>query len=179
MEDIRIYYLAFSVEKRNPMPVDIQSLDQTLFGVDLTSLESIDAFTSRYTNDELMSIIRNSNILSEEYLNGELNVIDNRNHKFPVILSDTFLEFDIVKFISANIEDKALMNKIYNIYNRECKNIPGINAEEFNEDINNKNAKSIIFRLYFLPYYNFRIIELACLGFYKQMQVKKEHKKNN
>lgn len=114
------YYLVFDTKKNGPMPVDIKLFDSNFDGN--LSIENIDKFTVNYSNEELLEIVREANILSDEYLFGEIYIIDNNRRKFPVILKDTFLNFDLITFLFQNLDNKIVMNQLFNKYSAIVKN---------------------------------------------------------
>lgn len=170
-----IYNLVFSVSKKNPMPIDISVLDDEVFG---QGIEAIDIFTSKYTNDELMQVIRDSNILTEEYLNGELCIIDNKKHKYPVLLKDFFLEFSLYDFIASNIDDKNLMNSVYNIFIEYTKSDEDFNSELYKKALLKKDVSLSMSYVCIMPYIARRRFEFYCFELYKKLQKKKELKKS-
>lgn len=163
----------FIVDRKSPMPIDIMALDSELID---SSLESIDIFTTKHSNESLMQVIRNSNILTEEYLNGELCIVDNRKHKYPVVLNNTFIEFEINDFIYTNIDNKNLMNSIYNIYQTYMKNIEGFDANNFKLALLEENYNEVSMYIAVMPYIERRKFQFYCYELHKSTQKKKENK---
>lgn len=115
----KCYHLVFDTKKNGPMPIDISIFDSNFVGE--LSIESIDLFTMKYTNDEFLRVVKESNVLPEEYLFGEIYIIDNFKRRFPVILKDGFNNFDLVSFLIQNIDNKIIMNKLYNKFSAIVK----------------------------------------------------------
>lgn len=174
MEEVN-YFLAFIVNKKNPMTIDIGRLDENVFD---SSLESIDAFTSNYSNEDLIELIRKNNIVTDEYLNGELCVIDQRKHKYPVLLNDTFDDFNLLEFLYKNIDDKDLMNTVYNIYREYVKSIDEIDDMDFKASLANHDVSLCMINILKLPYVKRRSFELYCMNKCKEKQKKRKITKN-
>ncbi len=179
MEDVHNYCLAFKTKKKNPMTIEISKVDPTFANENIHSIEVIDAFTSKYSNDELMNLIRKSNTLTEEYLMGELIIIDNTTGwRYSVLLDDGFTNINMIEYLASNKSNKDIMNKIYNkiknhivsdVYNDFCKQL-------FLEETN-----ILVFFSKFknLSYLMRRDIKILCDEFYKKEQLVKELKNNN
>lgn len=152
MEDTHNYSLSFKVFKKNLMPVDIASIDNEFVNLDVTSIEVIDAFTSKYTFKSLMELVRNSNTLTEDYLLGELLIIDNTTGwRYIPILKNGFGNNELLEFLISNKSNKNIMNKLYNKasnhiksdeYKKYCKRL-------FLEET---DLKEFLFRFKELPY---------------------------
>lgn len=124
---------------------DFIPIDLTLINKLFTKkIENIDHFTSFITENKLRKLIKDLNIVTDEYLKGTFYILDSNKRKHQVIYKDTFKNFSITEFIYLNKDNKNLINTIYNIY-------PG-NKTEFKTAINNDDIAKIIFLLKTLPY---------------------------
>lgn len=170
MDVVHNYSLAFKVEKKNPMTVEISKIDPLFEMLDTSSLEVIDTFTSKYTNDELMNVIRNSNTLTEEYLNGELLVLDNTTGwRHPAIVNEGFGNSELIEYLIINKSNKNIMNRIYNKISKHIK------EEEFNQYCKNLFLGECELKLFLnavrnLPYLMRREMKLLCFELYKKDQ---------
>jgi hypothetical protein len=119
MDGIRFYLV---LEKRlgDYNVINIPELD-IYNNEDCTTLSQIDTFTSKYTKDELISSIKRGNLVREEYLSGKLRVISEYKHNFGVL---TKKEFNVIsEFPNMLINDKQLLNNIYNIYKSNIEKV--------------------------------------------------------
>lgn len=93
--------------------VDIRALD-IYDGTNVSTLAEIDLFTCKYTELELRNSIERSNIVQPDYLAGDLRVVSEYKHNFPILTKNIFEK--IYEFRSMLIVDKQKLNSIYNIY---------------------------------------------------------------
>ncbi len=107
------YHLVLEARPGDFMPVDINIISQ-----DKThrydTIEEIDSYTKRFSLDEIMTMISDSNIVPFKYLDGKLHVINDNKYRYPVLLRTT--DFSLDTFLTNHIEDKQIMNKFLNIY---------------------------------------------------------------
>ena len=94
--------------------IDTSKLD-IAYGNYYLFLQDIDAFTLRFTKDEIMASIRRANIADESYINGKLVIQDNQKHNpLPVIDKDFYNDFNIEEYLKSKISDKNKLNTIIN-----------------------------------------------------------------
>lgn len=144
------YHLVLEYLPGDFMPIDINVLlnsDETSY----TSLDTIDSFTKKYTIDELYDMIKESNIVPDQYLKGDLQIINNRKYRYKVISRDTNFSLDL--FFSKNISNKRLMNKFLNIYLKYDKN-----KDDMQKALDNENIYEVLNLIFALPYENVRNI---------------------
>lgn len=134
------------------MPIDINALLNNQYKMNFQTLENIDAWTKRYTKREIMDKISESNIVENKYLNGRLHIINDKKYRFEVITKDNTFKLDT--FIINNINDKQLMNKLVNIYQKYEKN----NIDELKKSIQEKSVSGVLNIIFSLSYENIRNI---------------------
>ena len=145
-----IYHLVLELKPGNFMPIDINIL--TNDNNNYNTIEQIDSFTKKYTNIELLELIKNNNIVPFEYLNGKLHIINSHKYRYEVLYKDT--NFSLDDFFINNIKDKQKMNKFVNIYLKYSKD----NINILKDAINNEDIYSILNLLFMLSYENVRNI---------------------
>ena len=150
MVNKNVYHLVLELKPGDFMPIDINILLNN--NNNYFSIEQIDSFTKKYTNEELLELIEKSNIVPKEYLNGKLHIINNKKYRFEVLYKDTNFSFD--NFFINNIKDKQKMNKFINIYLKYSKE----NSNTLKDAINNEDVYSILSLLFMLSYEEVRNI---------------------
>lgn len=152
------YHLVIEYRPGDFMPVDINILLNVPSGYNFCMIENIDMFTKKYTLIDLMKMIKEANIVPEKYLNGSLTIINDNKYRYEVLTLDNN-KFALDEFIKENINDKQIMNKIVNIYQKYSdKNIETLKMGVKNTDYN--LVLSIIFAL---EYINIRSIYIYVL----------------
>lgn len=117
MEDTHNYSLALRVPKKNPMTIEINKVDPSFEGSDINKIEVIDTFTSHYTKEEIVELIKKSNTITDEYLPGKLIVIDNKTGwRYKPLVNEGFNNSDMLKYLSVQLNDKNkdVLNQVYN-----------------------------------------------------------------
>ncbi|MBQ6840954.1 MAG: hypothetical protein IJO63_02410 [Bacilli bacterium] len=114
METQKAYHLVLEARPGDFMPVDINLLLNNTIPINYTRLEAIDEFTKKYTILEIKDMIKTNNLVSEAYLNGKLQIINENKYRYLVMTSDVNFSFDT--FLAEYIENKQIMNKFMNIY---------------------------------------------------------------
>ena len=145
------YHLVLEARPGDFMPIDINTLIDNS-KIDFTSLQEIDNFTKKYLFEELIAIIKESNIVPKQYLEGKLQIINNNKYRYPVLYKN--ITFIIDDFLINNITDKQKMNKFLNIYLKYTNE----NKEEMQKAINEKDSKKILNLLSKISYVNIRNI---------------------
>ena len=113
--------------------IDTSKLD-IAYGNYYLFLQDIDAFTLRFTKDEIMASIRRANIADESYINGKLVIQDNQKHNpLPVIDKSFYNDFNIEEYLKSKIRDKNKLNTIINKF-----------ASIINDDVSNKDFKDYL-----------------------------------
>ena len=151
------YYLIIEKQPFNYMTIDISLLDIG-YKYDFTKIENIDTFTKAYTYEEIMNSIKRANIITEDYLEGKLHVIEvvnNNNkylHKYEVLTED--LNMDIKVFIEKSIKNKNIMNSILQKYKNLIIDEDSINR--FKKYIKEENTNKVLYELMEMPYISAR-----------------------
>lgn len=148
---IMAYFLSLEKRPGDFMPLNISLLSYDNMK-DYSSLENIDEFTRKYTKKELLDIIKNSNIVTPDYLEGNLLVINDKKYRYPLFTKDITMSLDT--FFINNINDKQIMNKFINIYLKYSSN----NISLIKEAIKEKKVDIILQNLFLLSYENIRFI---------------------
>jgi hypothetical protein len=118
--NVNKYDLVIKKDRGNYMPINISLLGFSY--ENLNDIMSIDMFTSRYSKEELLSAIKNANIIPNEYLFGELKIakLDLNKHKYivdyPVLTSDYLNGFNLEVYLNNNVKNKVIMNTLRSKY---------------------------------------------------------------
>ena len=156
MENLETKFM-LALEKRpfDYMPINIALLDIGN-GINYSTISDIDVFTKSYTKEEILDSIKLANIVTDEYLAGNLIVVEiyENNlkylHKYPVLTNDVTDGFDLISFLYNNLQDKNLMNSLIVKYNNLSNDVELTN--EFKQAILNKDVQTIVRILYLMPY---------------------------
>ena len=133
--------------------IDTSKLD--ICGNYLISLADIDAFTMKYSKEEVLSSRTRANIVDESYLNGKLVIQDNQKHNpLPVIDKDFYDSFNIEEYLKSKLDDKNKLNTIINKFNSLVKDERI--SKDFKEYLRNGNIDIALSILFDLPYLNIR-----------------------
>lgn len=117
------------------------------------SLMDIDAWTMKYTKEEIVASIIRANIVSSEYISGELVIQDNQKHNpLPVIDKEYYNNFKIDEFLHNSMSDKNRINTIINKYNALFDE----NNELFSKALRNGSVNMALDLLFMMPYLNIR-----------------------
>ncbi len=147
-----IYTLVLEKRPNDFMPIDINLLVNNIGMNDFYQIEKIDEFTKKYTKDEIYDLIKRANVVTEDYLNGKLEIINNKKYRFPILTKD--INWSIDDFFKKYINDKQVMNKFINIYQKYSNN----NIETLKEAIKEHDINIILKILFSLTYINVRNI---------------------
>src|SRR5574344_472836 len=118
--NVNIYNLVIKKDRGNYMPINISLLGFNLGK--LNDIMSIDMFTSKYSKEELLKAIKNANIVTSDFLDGELKIakLDVKKHKYivdyPILTSDYLNGFNLNNYLNNNIKDKSIMNILRSKY---------------------------------------------------------------
>ncbi len=114
------FYLVLQKRLGDYNLIDISALD-IYNGSNPSTLAEIDSFTCKYTESEIRASIERSNIVQLDYLAGELRVISEYKHNFPILTKEIFNIIN--EFRNTLIVDKQKLNSIYNIYKNNLETI--------------------------------------------------------
>ena len=129
--------------------IDPSKLD--ICGNYLIFLQDIDAFTMKFSKEEIISSIRRANIADETYLNGDLVIQDNQKHNpIRVIDKELYNDFNIIDYLNNKLNDKNQLNNIINKFSSITKD-KRIN-NDFKEFLKNGNIDIALNILFDLPY---------------------------
>ena len=123
------YFLVLEKRPKDFMPININIIARDNSHI-YSSLQNIDEFTRKYTSDEIKDMIKENNLVTDDYLEG----------------MDTFL--------LDNIKNKQIMNKFVNIYLKYTSD----NINELKEAIKNGHINIILQILFNLDYETIRNI---------------------
>ena len=138
------YYLAIETKPNNYFPINL--LDLNIASKNIDKLEELDAFTSKYSKEELINLIKEANLL-EITDNMEVIVIYNEKNvirKSPVLTKENV--YNMWSYLKVNYEDKNFVNKIYNFLKNK------IDSESLNKIKNTNNQDSFLKSISSLPY---------------------------
>lgn len=122
------YLLVIKRNNNDFLPVE-WNLTEFYQNENLYTLEGIDAFTSRLTQVELLTELVNKKIVDFNEVFMSFSIIYRQNNKTrelkesPIFKDETQIlsEDELIDFIIENIEDKVLLNEIFNILNPKDK----------------------------------------------------------
>lgn len=139
------YFLVLEKRPKDFMPINISIITQDN-RANYTSLEGIDEFTRRYNEDEIKNLIKENNLVTDDYLEGKLWVINENKYRFRVFTKDINMSLDT--FLLKNINNKQIMNKFVNIYFKYTK----VNIDIIKEAIKKGEVNIILQILFTLDY---------------------------
>lgn len=174
MEEVK-YFLILEKRLGDYNLVDINKLDICM-NIVTNDIASIDNFTCQYTEDEIKNSIMRSNIVTNEYLSGNLKIVSDAKHHLNVLTKDMFIL--IREFQLSNQEiDRDFKNKMFGMYKKVVEStftdksfIQGM-LDRFKESLKNDSKNEIFNILEELPYNKSRMIYL---NIYEVLQRKKE-----
>ena len=143
------YFLVLEKRPKDFMPINISILSKD-DNYNYSSLQSIDEFTRRYTEEEIRDIIKENNIVTDDYLNGTLCVINENKYRYKLFTKDINMSMDT--FLIKNIKNKQIMNKFVNIYIKYSND----NTALLKEAIKNEQLDVILQLLFSLDYEKIR-----------------------
>lgn len=138
------YYLILEKRPGDFMPINIAIIENN--NEQYASLQAIDAFTKKYSEEEIINLIKKSNIVPDSYLEGKLFVINDRKYRSKVLTKDIDLSLDI--FLEKYIDNKQVMNKFINIYQKYSKE----DIDIIKDAINDKRIDIILQTLFLRSY---------------------------
>ena len=145
------YHLVLEYRPNDFMPIDINIIsNDKSYG--FKSIEEIDSFTKKYSKEDIMIMISDSNIVPYDYLNGKLKIINDNKYRYDVLYKTTTFSLD--DFFNQNIANKQIMNKFLNIYLKSND----ANAESMKKAIKKQNIYEILNLVFKLSYLDVRNI---------------------
>lgn len=161
------YELVMKKAKKFYQPFDLDRLSR-YDKENLTTLEGIDAFTSKYEDEmDLKNDLLEANYISVDELDNELKIIfyekDNtREFEYGICYKNMNYFFDgdnIANFIYANQDDLLFLNKLYNKFkNREDRSQWWAPVLDVLKNYRKSNQKQNIYAIRNLPYVERRAI---------------------
>ncbi len=145
------YFLVLEKRPKDFMPINIGILTKDDLH-NYTSLQSIDDFTRKYLEEDIKKMIKDNNLVTEDYLEGKLWVINENKYRYKLFTKDVNMSLDT--FLLENIDNKQIMNKFTNIYLKYSND----NIERLKEAIKNKEVNVILQILFTLDYEKIRNI---------------------
>lgn len=145
------YHLVLETRPGDFMPIDIKLIYADA-SYNYKAIEEIDSFTKKFTKEEIMIMITDSNTVPFEYLKGDLKVINDNKYRYDVLYKTT--DFSLDTFFERYISDKQMMNKFLNVYLKS----KDIKKDEMKEAILNKNIEMVLKLLFELSYLDVRNI---------------------
>lgn len=115
------YYLAIQTKPNNYFPINLRDLNITK-GFNSDKLEQLDAFTRKFTKKEILTSIKEANLL-ELTENMALVLIYNEKNvirKADVLTKDNY--YDMWLYIEQNYQNKSFLNKIFNFLKNKVDN---------------------------------------------------------
>ena len=111
------YLLAIIPKPKNYFPLNLPDLKLTKENPQ--TLEELDNFTLKYTEEEIREAIKEANLLE---VNDDMPLVviyyeKNDIRTIPIMSKD--LSFDMWKYLKNNYENKNFQNKIYNFLNNK------------------------------------------------------------
>lgn len=149
-----MYHLVLEARPKEFMPIDINILLNNKQSVNYSSLMDIDRFTKAYTKSEIFDMIKESNIVPDNYLDGSLDIINDHKYRFGVITKDD--DFSLDTFFNNYIDNKTILNKFMNVYIKYCSDT----KEEMKKALLTKNVNNILNVLFQNSYEKVRSIYL-------------------
>ncbi len=106
-------YIAFEERPNSYKPIDLCNLE-IFKGYYLDgTLKSIDAFTSKFSEEEIKEAIKNSNTVILDHYDVPLVVVY-KNHSLPIITNQNITYLDISNIFHDSFDNKELANKLKN-----------------------------------------------------------------
>ncbi len=145
------YALIFEKRIGEFLTIDIHDIDNTL--INTHCLNVIDAFTKKYTEQELYDLVLGLNLITIGYNNIKVIDVNKPKSKLPIIPKG-YLDDDLIiyELINNHINDKQLMNKLYQKYKIYSKAYNLDNFDEFKSDLESKRKSSAILKILIMPY---------------------------
>lgn len=154
------YYLVLEKRLGDYNIIDINKLD-ICDRYYLNNIALLDTFTINNSITDIKESIKRSNLVSSDYLNGNLVIVSDKKHHLNIMTKEIY---DVVKEFqrSNEIINKDLKNKLYGAYKKIIdKNFNDIDFKKkmlnrFNDSLKNSNKIEIFKYLEELPYENIR-----------------------
>ncbi len=143
------YYLAVEIKPKNYFPINLLDLN-TKCNIATNKLEELDKFTLQYTKEEIMKLIKDSNIVEIKEDTPLIIIYYEKNdvRKIPILTKD--LKFDIWDYLKDNYQNKLILNKIDNFLKTK------IEEEVFNQIKMSKSVDEYLINISHIPYEEIR-----------------------
>ena len=139
------YYLAVETKPKNYFPINLLDLNIS-HNFTTTKLEELDAFTLKFTKNEIMDSIKESNLLDINVTMPLIIIYNEKNVVRKALALTKDMKFDMWENIKKNYKDKNYINKLYNFLNNKTDN-------NISSEIKNTNDINTLFNLISsLPY---------------------------
>lgn len=145
------YHLVLENRPGDFMPVDLKLISKDK-SHGYKAIEEIDSFTKKYSKEDIMIMISDNNIVPFDYLEGKLQIINDKKYRFDVLYKTTTFSLD--DFFINNISDKQAMNKFLNVYLKS----KDANSGEMKKSIQKQNVSAVLNLLFQLSYLDVRNI---------------------
>ena len=149
------YHLVLELQPGDFMPININILLNN--NINYLNILNIDSFTKKHLENEILIMIREANIVPSNYLNGRLQIINDKKFRYPVLYKD--INFTLDTFFENYIDDKQMMNKFLNVYLKYNSS-----KEAIQKYIDKKDIEKILNNLYNLDYLTLRNIYFYLLN---------------
>ena len=174
MEKIN-YYLVLEKRLGDNILIDINKLDICTEFV-TNDIGNIDAFTARFSEEEIKASITRSNMAVSSYLDGKLKIISDAKHNLKVLTKDIYQRITKFQYSTEDI-NQDIKNKLFGSFKKVIENnftdkdfIKGL-LEKFKSALKFNNRYEIFKMIEELPYSKARNIYF---GIYEE-ELKREN----
>ncbi len=139
------YYLAIESRPKNYFPINLLDL-KIANGFSTTNLESLDAFTQKFSKKEIMDAVRDANLLvvSDDMALVVIYYENKNTRKIDALTKDNY--YDMWKMFKEKYNDKVFLNRVVNFLNKK------INNESLEKIKNSKNLDDFLEGIVNIPY---------------------------
>ena len=171
-QDIQKHFIALMKRPGDYSFIPITKLDLAdRYSYD--GLVDIDAWTMKYSREEIINSIKRANIVSDGYLNGTLVIQDNQKHNpLPIIDKDFYDNFRIDEFLNNSLNDKNKINTIINKYN----SLSNDDNRLFSEALKKGNVNMAIDIIFVMPYLEMRKLMIYLIELRNKEKEKEKNK---
>lgn len=142
------------------------------------SIETIDAFTMHFSENELKDLIEKNNMVSLEYLKGNFKIISNLKHRLPILTKEDLKTINEINNGEIELETN-LKDKLYGYYKKTLEKLADNEAfyerlKKFKEALKINNYNEIFELIKEMPYSKSRSIYVMLCS--EITRIKKEDK---